>query len=364
MQQEIQKIINNLFKMGQIHIDCLPFYNTASNVSILAFIAHTGFILLFLWLRIPLLVYFNLFSVILYGVCYLLIRKGFFFYSMAIGGTEIVLHAVLTLQLIGINSGFQYYMLIIIPFLFLCPLLGMGIKVAASFLLGGFFLGFRLFSSLHPPQYILSPNLLFYMDNMNILIVFLAIVIMTYSYSKTANTSAQKLRKTNSALSKLASTDPLTGLPNRRAMAQLLNTEISRFNRSNNTFVLILCDIDNFKIINDTYGHDCGDAILTQLSHLMLEHLRRQDIVSRWGGEEFLILLPESDLDAGKHVAEKLRNEISIKVFTYEHTSIQITMTFGISLYDHTEETKEVIKRADRALYEGKLRGKNRIAFF
>ena len=118
-------------------------------------------------------------------------------------------------------------------------------------------------------------------------------------------------------------------------------------------------DIDNFKKINDTYGHDAGDIVLKTISSLMLSFMRKQDIVGRWGGEEFLLLLPETNLEGGKKIAEKLRARIKNEIIHYKGHDIKISITIGLSLYDRIHDVNESIKEADKAMYFGKIRNKN-----
>jgi diguanylate cyclase (GGDEF)-like protein len=171
----------------------------------------------------------------------------------------------------------------------------------------------------------------------------------------------KKLKEIQKELAQAAKTDPLTGLFNRRAMYQKIDFEIVRFKRSGKIFSFIMSDIDDFKKINDNYGHDCGDYTLKRITKILKKGLRGQDTVSRWGGEEFLILLPETEVNGAKKVAEKLRKMIESHPFNFENIEFKTTMTFGISQYIHDLGIDQTIKRADEALYKGKTSGKNKV---
>ncbi len=161
-----------------------------------------------------------------------------------------------------------------------------------------------------------------------------------------------------------ARTDPLTDLPNRRGLAEKLEYERVRFDRSKSPFTIIMGDIDQFKDINDTFGHDAGDHILTGIARMLKDNSRKQDIVSRWGGEEFIILLPETDLRNGAILAEKLRFKIESEVFVYQGTKIPVTLSFGLSVYNKKGlKTDDVIKEADQCLYQAKNSGRNKVVF-
>jgi diguanylate cyclase (GGDEF)-like protein len=160
----------------------------------------------------------------------------------------------------------------------------------------------------------------------------------------------------------MAMTDPLTGLSNRRMMMDRIKQEVLRFKRSHKPFALVLADIDHFKTINDTYGHDCGDHILVSLAGIMTRSLREQDIVARWGGEEFLFLLPGTDGDGALTALEKLRVTVSESRPEFGGRIVPVTMTFGISIFDgRGNDTEHHLKQADQALYNGKKSGRNRV---
>ena len=191
-------------------------------------------------------------------------------------------------------------------------------------------------------------------------------------YRKALKFSNDKLQKANEALMETqkqlelaARIDSLTQLSNRRDMLEKLQYEKIRFERNQRPFALVLCDIDNFKTFNDTYGHDCGDAVLVAVSRTMRTIIRKQDQVARWGGEEFLFLLPETELEGARVVSEKLREKIEHTQFHYNRQILYITMTFGVSVFDEYDiELDNCIKRADQALYQAKLKGRNRVAVY
>ncbi|MDM8550918.1 diguanylate cyclase [Desulfobacterales bacterium HSG2] len=177
----------------------------------------------------------------------------------------------------------------------------------------------------------------------------------------------RELKKTNEELLKsqrklelAAKTDTLTKLSNRRDIIEKIENERIRFERSGKPFSLVLCDIDNFKVFNDKHGHDCGDFVLVSVAEMMRGKVRKQDGVARWGGEEFLLLLPETDLEGGRILAESLREKISCNYYKYDNHNLRITMTFGVSSFSEcVMNIEQCIKMADEALYEGKKRGKN-----
>lgn len=156
----------------------------------------------------------------------------------------------------------------------------------------------------------------------------------------------------------LAIIDPLTQIYNRIQFNRSLSEEIQKAKRYHSVFALLMFDIDHFKKINDTYGHQLGDKILIELTDVVKINIREVDIFARFGGEEFIILTPETDLDGAEVVAEKLRKEI--EAFKFSHGD-QLTCSFGVSMYKKGDQPDDLIKRVDDRLYMAKNRGRNQV---
>ncbi|RLC50303.1 MAG: hypothetical protein DRZ79_04600, partial [Candidatus Cloacimonadota bacterium] len=195
------------------------------------------------------------------------------------------------------------------------------------------------------------------------ILILLFVILNRYRMKKKISEKLEEknkeLQKAYKQLDHLARTDPLTNLSNRRDMLEKLEYEKHRSRRSKVPFVLIMADIDDFKYINDNYGHDAGDYVLVKLSNLMRNIIRKQDIIARWGGEEFLLFLPETDIFGGKILAEKIRKHIGNTKFEFKGKKIPVSVTFGVSEYNNKLSLDECITKADKALYEGKRKGKN-----
>ncbi len=160
---------------------------------------------------------------------------------------------------------------------------------------------------------------------------------------------------------KKAMHDALTGLPNREAYDQRLDQEITRLQRYGNKLSLMVCDIDLFKRINDNYGHLAGDKVLKIIAKSLQINLRDSDFIARFGGEEFVALMPETSKEEAKLVADKLRQKIENSPFSFKKEPVQITISFGISEFAQNESADEVFARADKALYEAKDNGRNQV---
>ena len=162
-------------------------------------------------------------------------------------------------------------------------------------------------------------------------------------------------------MAELASHDELTGLYNRRSATERIELETIRASRTHRPFGVVMIDVDDFKAINDTCGHACGDAVLQQLAGLLRASVREQDVVARWGGEEFLLVLPEASREGAVLVAEKLRQAIGELRVLHDAGAVRFTVTMGVNVYDKLAPASDCIRGADEALYRGKRSGKNTV---
>ena len=171
----------------------------------------------------------------------------------------------------------------------------------------------------------------------------------------------KELEDAKNQLDIIARTDELTKLPNRRDLREKIIQEANRAVRLRREFCFIFADIDKFKHINDTYGHNCGDVVLKTVANTLRNLLRKYDFIARWGGEEFLTMLPETGLDGATVVAERMRKAVESLKIIYGDTLIPVTITIGISLFDARLGVDRSIQLADQALYKGKNNGRNQV---
>ena len=171
---------------------------------------------------------------------------------------------------------------------------------------------------------------------------------------------AQKaIEEKNKELEKLAITDNLTDLYNRRKLDELLKNEIHRSDRFGHTFGFTILDIDYFKRVNDTYGHQVGDKVLIEIANILKNNLRKTDFVGRFGGEEFVIICPESNIESVVKLMENLR--LIIQNHNFGKVKNQ-TVSFGITLLKESDTVDSILKRADEALYKAKNSGRNKVS--
>lgn len=328
---------------------------------------HVFLVLLFILLQVLPLVIFNICSVAAYIYCITatkvethdnLIKIFYITYF------EIILHSIFSTICIGWRFGFAQYITGLVPFgFYICiTLLKYNAKkknlIATSF---GIFAAFSFIScriismyggsiyQLEVPTFV---ELLIYIFNSICNFTFLFMVTMIFILDM--QLSSNKLTDQNAILDKMASVDPLTGLYNRRSMQAFLDHALE----SGDPFCLVMCDIDDFKKCNDNYGHDFGDIVLKEVTHIIHESETDHGYVCRWGGEEILILSNEN-LDLTCKIADNIRKDIEKHNFIYNEKTIHCTITIGVAAHRQGNTIADTIMHADNRLYHGKKNGKN-----
>lgn len=281
---------------------------------------------------------------------------------------EVLMNSILCSVLIGWSFGFMLYLLAMIPVVFY--LLTTTTNLMHSFISAGVtsvviitcFVFTKWFGDLETPVYPLDVSDFFVkmIFTFNCLIAFGMQILFSAFYTMEIMDFKKNLEAEKDLLGDIASSDPLTGLLNRRAMEPHLAEAKSGAENQGKLFSLIICDIDDFKKVNDVYGHALGDQVLREISATFKSNLRDSDYACRWGGEEFLMLVP-GDMAIAAAVAERLRSEVSKLTFDSEHGIFSVTMTFGISVYITGYRIEKLIKIADDNLYIGKRNGKNQV---
>src|SRR5690606_25450991 len=185
--------------------------------------------------------------------------------------------------------------------------------------------------------------------------------LFTFIIAYSRHTARQELVRMAQLYERASRTDELTQLSNRRDMRYHVDKEFSRFKRHHHHFSVILLDVDHFKLINDTYGHDAGDHVLVEIAQLLRETSRDLDLVARWGGEEFLILLPNTTLLQALTLAERIRNRIDQHSINYKGQNLRVTASCGVCSINQTRDLKQLLIQADLNLYQAKERGRNQV---
>jgi diguanylate cyclase (GGDEF)-like protein len=230
------------------------------------------------------------------------------------------------------------------------------------FALYGIFLVFRgVLTELLPPLHdLLEPNTL---QAMTFLLAIFFGIAWTFGFVMLNSERLEAdLRGAQDKLQKMATTDFLTGIANIRLFSEVGEREVQRARRYKRSLALLMIDLDNFKKVNDKYGHAIGDKILVAFADICKKSLRRADIFGRLGGEEFAILLPETDVNSGRKFAERLRAVIEKSRIKVKHKTFHITVSIGVTeLLPDDNQLETALKRADDTMYEAKRKGRNQV---
>lgn len=168
------------------------------------------------------------------------------------------------------------------------------------------------------------------------------------------------LGEMNRSLELATRIDPMTGLSNRRDISEKIEREYSRAQRHQRTFSILLADLDNFKLINDTHGYNVGDDVLVEVARVMMGCVRHEDVCARWGGEQFLFLLTETPIAGALTLARKVHESISMTTFCAQRSGISLTTSIGVCEYQQGQSINDCISRVDAALQQAQREGKNR----
>ena len=327
-------------------------------------LVHLFLAFIFASFRIGPLLVFNIISVLVYLSCSLLIRRELFWLVYLITYFEIILHSFVATICIGWQFGFAQYIIALIPVgFYICysmktRLRKMVIATVSAFFATGSFISCKILSFISTPVYKVDMRSLeLYLYMFNSVCTFVFLIVFSLIFISEMKLSSAQLKHQNAILDKLASTDPLTGLYNRRSMDVFLHQALE----SKSSFSIIMCDIDDFKKVNDTYGHDFGDIVLREIAQITVHQVNTNGYVCRWGGEEILILVSGSTKEKASHIAENIRRNVANHVFELSSKWIHCTLTLGVSAYKEGDTLEETITNADYNLYQGKRNGKNMI---
>jgi len=271
------------------------------------------------------------------------------------GDIVVVMTIILFLHLIstgGIDNTGPLWSYILPPLVLFIYGLSKGSLALSGFILASMFLMFI------PENGVLSAN---YSHNFKVryFSTFLGVCLISSICEYSRYHSNNLLQKLQKSIQLEAHTDVLTGLYNRRYMHQKIDKLIHKTQLTTKVYSILLCDLDHFKSINDNYGHPCGDQVLIETASRMKSCLRSNDIAARWGGEEFMIILPETDEEAAYLVAEKLRTQLCEQDICCSKDSLSVSMSIGMLQIDAGYNLEDILNNVDDALYAAKRNGRN-----
>lgn len=312
-----------------------------------------AFFFLFHYLGSPIMAWVNVLSVPMYATAYWALKNRRNRLGVSLIWIEVLVHAGLGSLVIGWSSGFYYYLLMFIPALY-AGSRSFRTATFAALCLWLYYVGLNIATHLIEPLQPIGDGALLGVYLFNLSVVFSMFAYLSMYYMLTVKRAYRSLRK-------MATTDSLTQLYNRRHMVELVNRDIPGNGTDNATLAFLLMDVDHFKQINDRHGHDCGDQVLSEISQLLKATLRDQDYVGRWGGEEFLAVLPNADSRQALQIAERVRQAVAEHDWNRQGLDTPVTLSIGVSQHQPGEMLGDCVARADAALYASKHGGRNRV---
>lgn len=329
------------------------YWAMVKQVAVMAAVIDAGYVVLFWWLGSGPLAIINLISIAMYVGAYQLVTMRRNTAAVTLIWLEVMLHAALGSLLIGWDSGFHYYLLLFIPTIVVANTRGYAVPLVLTLL--AYYLGLRAVCDWLGPLTPLSPISLKWVNALHVALVFGMLSALAAFYRRTVLTAEDRLRKQ-------ATLDPLTGLNNRRHFETLATHVLARSQRDGTPVTLLLCDVDHFKRVNDERGHAVGDEVLMAIARMLGQNLRDGDVVARWGGEEFVALMPASPLDKACATAERIRAAVQATPLEVDATPLALTLSFGVAQVHGVQDLHAAIARADKALYDAKNAGRNRVS--
>lgn len=327
-------------------------------------ILHAVFAVFFWVTDVAIMGVYNIAIVVAYQGILLLIKKKKLYLAYTLTCFEVVLHAILATIFVGFGSGFQVYCVAMIAvscyitFVWECFKKGTRETVLFTlFSVFGYFTSYVLSQYCEPlcPIDEVAQMVMYIINALTMFGIIFAFMMLLFW---DINHRSDRLAAKNSQLDEMSKKDPLTKLYNRRYMNFELNRRMSNLVGEGRIFGLIMADIDNFKNVNDTYGHDAGDEVLIAVANQITSALRGDDCVCRWGGEEFLVVI-NGNHQVAAGVAERIRKRIEDMTIDVNGHQIKVTITLGVSESIPGFRLERLIQIADERLYKGKHNGKN-----
>lgn len=335
-------------------------YKTVFRIMLaVALLSYGSYFVLFLILGVPQLPVYNAAATGIAALAWWVCEKGYLRIATLMMGVVVLGHIVPATLVFGWKANFHLFAFLFLTFALLSPQFHAAVKVLTGVLITSGYLALQHWAHHRTP--LVPDRILTLFDVLNTVMFSCTISGLAFVYASAIWKATEKVEKLNASLERLATIDALTGLLNRRSMSELIDREFVRFARTSRSFSVVLGDLDDFKLINDEHGHSAGDSALCAVADALREALREGDRVGRWGGEEFVLLLPETNAEAARLVAERVQALVRAITLTNAGVTLRIRMTFGVAESVPDQSADELLVAADSALYEGKRSGKDRV---
>jgi len=341
----------------------LTMKQVATYLTIVMACIHTLLFILFMYFDVYMMVVVNVASISIYIACRIWLyyeKSPYAVFNMCYA--EVIIHAMLATFAVGSSCGFLLYMVCMVPVAYYAAysfrdsrhFINPVVYVLITILV---FVVSKYASWAFEPMYDIGSS---FIQNIIYIVNYLLVVITIVAFMSTfliqIRTLEELMIRKNQRLELLSTQDVLTGLSNRRSVSENYRKIASR----NEGYSIIMGDVDNFKHVNDTYGHACGDSVLKSVAGVFKASVREGDTVCRWGGEEILVMLPRCNKDTASQIADRIAEGVrKLVIISPQDIEVKVTMTFGVAGSDEGEDIKDIIKYADDRLYYGKEHGKN-----
>ena len=320
-------------------------------------------IFIFYGYGVDVMMYFNIISSLFYVVAFLAVTfvKNKRLSLMDIAIAEIMVFSVVSCVAVGWECGFALYLICVLPAPFFMPYEKLSSSIFSTVFLAAGYIATRIYvSDIKNVTHLVSnetQQLRLYIFNSIMGIIMMSFMAFMFVVSRKISTDL--MNEQNDKLKQLASVDPLTELFNRRAMMEYLDRMHTDAINNLSEYAVAIGDIDNFKKINDTYGHKTGDEVLKKVSGAIISNIPSEGYICRWGGEEILFAIPDCRREKAELISENIRREIEQIVFSSDGKFFHVSMTFGLVMSDLQKGFEHNINLADDYLYAGKENGKN-----
>ncbi len=324
-------------------------------IVVFTMIIHISYIFIFGFLSLTIPAYYNIFSIAFYCFMMWAVNKGHYRFSVTAVHAEVTLFAMVCTLSGAADINTKLYLVAMASIVYFCPYRHKFVPYVFAFFEIAVYILLEMYEHLYITTPAIESSAAVALKIYNACICFGMMLVSAFLTDVSAAVTRKRLADENRALTKLANYDQLTGLQSRHLF-------LKRVDGSNRESEMTICigDIDDFKSINDTYGHLYGDYVLQKIAEIMRGVFDTEHVdICRWGGEEFLLMLYDVSFHEAYEKIENLRKIISEYKFCFENTSINVTMTFGMYKKTGDDEIRELLKKADQLLYKGKLDGKN-----
>jgi diguanylate cyclase (GGDEF)-like protein len=289
-------------------------------------------------------------GLVVYILSYVLLTRKQYVAVLSLVLVEILGNSIAAVVLLGWDSGFHYYFFLLAALSFMIPRLALLTQSLLAVTFGTGYIGLAAALQDHIPTFDFNPTTLNFLNGLNLILAFLSVIWLAFSTRRALRDAWFTLNDAGLEMKVLVKTDPLTQLLNRGYMFDLIEYERIRSERNKNIFSLLLFNIVDFKSINENYGRDAGDYVLRLVGDVLRSSVRKEDQVARWAGDEFMLMLPETELKGVETVAAKLRDLIRLRTYHFNEHAILVDVYYGFSAYKGEESVAEILQRADDML--------------